>query len=69
MATRRQPAPSTDPKRRTRKAQTKAPDPQAIAQRAYELFLARGGVHGDDVTDWLSAERELSPPAAADITS
>jgi hypothetical protein len=34
--------------------------PQAIAARAYELFLERGGEHGGDVDDWLRAERELS---------
>jgi hypothetical protein len=34
-------------------------DPHDIARRAYELYLARGGGHGDDVTDWLLAEREL----------
>lgn len=31
----------------------------AVARRAFELFLARGGVHGHDVEDWLAAEREL----------
>jgi hypothetical protein len=31
----------------------------AIAQRAYELYLARGGTHGADMDDWLQAEREL----------
>jgi hypothetical protein len=30
-----------------------------IAQRAYELYRARGGTHGADVDDWLQAEREL----------
>jgi hypothetical protein len=30
-----------------------------IRQRAYEIFLARGAVPGDDVQDWLRAEREL----------
>jgi len=30
-----------------------------IAQRAYELFLARGGAHGNDVEDWMTAERSL----------
>ena len=30
-----------------------------IAQRAYELFLARGGMHGNDIEDWLIAESEL----------
>lgn len=35
------------------------PDPNAVARRAFELFLARGGVHGHDVEDWVAAEREL----------
>jgi DUF2934 family protein len=30
-----------------------------VAQRAYELFLARGRVEGHDVEDWLKAERQL----------
>ena len=33
--------------------------PDEIAQRAYELFMARGGAHGNDVDDWLIAESEL----------
>ncbi len=32
---------------------------EAIASRAYALFLARGGAHGDDWADWLQAEAEL----------
>jgi hypothetical protein len=32
-----------------------------IARRAYELFLQRGGEHGRDWEDWLTAERELMP--------
>jgi hypothetical protein len=35
-------------------------DAQAIAMRAYELFLSRGAGHGDDWADWLAAERELA---------
>ena len=31
----------------------------AVAQRAYKLFLARGRVDGHDVEDWLEAERQL----------
>ena len=31
-----------------------------VSQRAYELFLARGGVDGQDFDDWLTAERELT---------
>ena len=30
-----------------------------IARFAYALYLARGGSHGDDVADWLEAERRL----------
>src|SRR5262249_20630172 len=31
----------------------------AIARRAYALYLARGGQEGHDVEDWIQAEREL----------
>ena len=31
----------------------------AIAVRAYELFLERGCAHGNDLDDWLRAEQEL----------
>ena len=31
-----------------------------VAQRAYELYLARGGADGQDFDDWLAAERELT---------
>lgn len=30
-----------------------------IARRAHELFLARGAGHGNDLEDWLQAEREI----------
>lgn len=30
-----------------------------IAERAYQLFQQRGGSHGSDVQDWLTAEREV----------
>ena len=32
---------------------------QQIRERAYEIYLARGGQEGNKVSDWLSAEREL----------
>jgi hypothetical protein len=35
------------------------PSPEMIAARAYALFLARGGAHGDDWADWFRAEAEL----------
>jgi hypothetical protein len=31
-----------------------------VAQRAYELYLARGGGDGQDFDDWLTAEREVT---------
>jgi hypothetical protein len=31
-----------------------------IAERAYELYLARGASDGQDWDDWLEAERELT---------
>ena len=40
----------------------------AIAQRAYEKFLARGGDHGQHEADWASAELELrAEMASADL--
>ena len=34
---------------------------QEIRDRAYEIFLQRGGQVGYEVDDWLQAERELTP--------
>jgi len=34
-------------------------DRERLAARAYELYLARGGSDGQDMDDWLVAEREL----------
>lgn len=41
---------------------------QRIAEKAYALFLERGAVHGDDVTDWLQAERIIQEELAAEKT-
>ena len=32
---------------------------QAVNLRAYELWQAAGGQHGDDLRHWLEAEREV----------
>lgn len=37
---------------------------QKIEQRAYELFVARGGVHGYHLEDWVKAEKEILTGAA-----
>ncbi|MFI5397447.1 MAG: DUF2934 domain-containing protein [Candidatus Binatia bacterium] len=42
------------------------PTPDHIAQRAFELFLARGATHGQDVEDWLRAERQLRSTESGD---
>ena len=31
-----------------------------IRNRAYEIYVGRGGQHGYEVEDWLQAERELT---------
>ena len=40
---------------------------EAIAQRAYELFLQSGGEHGRDIEHWLTAERELGVSTSASV--
>jgi hypothetical protein len=30
-----------------------------IRQRAFEIHIERGGIHGCDLEDWLQAEREF----------
>ncbi len=37
----------------------KSPPAEQIQQRAFELYLERGGQDGYDVEDWLAAESEL----------
>jgi hypothetical protein len=37
----------------------------AVARRAYDLFLGRGSEHGHDLDDWFAAERELRMRDAA----
>jgi hypothetical protein len=32
-----------------------------IRNRAYEIYLQRGGQPGSELEDWLLAERELTP--------
>jgi|SoiMethySBSTD1v2_1073268.scaffolds.fasta_scaffold118474_3 DUF2934 family protein len=36
------------------------PSHEAIARRAFELYEMRGGVGGDEMSDWLRAETELA---------
>lgn len=43
----------------TEEATKHGPTPEQIRERAYEIHIARGGIHGCDLDDWLQAEREL----------
>lgn len=42
-----------------RNTTTEGPSREEIAQRAYELYVARGGADGSEQEDWLQAEHEL----------
>ena len=35
------------------------PTREEIELRAYEIYIERGGAHGQEAEDWLQAEREL----------
>ena len=39
------------------------PSDEEIRRRAYEIYLERGGLPGDEIDDWLRAERELQKVA------
>lgn len=49
-------------RRATTKTKKKAPDPDQVRFRAYEIYLRRNG-HGDELSDWLQAEEELAAHA------
>ena len=52
----------------TRTTRRVAPTVEEIRQRAYEIFLARGGMPGNELEDWLRAEQELKQPDAARVS-
>jgi hypothetical protein len=43
----------------SRRACITTPAPAEIRQQAFEIHIARDGIHGCDPDDWLQAEREL----------
>jgi len=45
--------------------ETATPNDDAIAKRAYELYLQRGSVPGHELDDWLEAEAQLTREASA----
>lgn len=60
MAKRKSPrASSNETKPSENKSGSQSPMSEAVAQRAFDLYLARGGQEGHDLEDWLQAEREI----------
>jgi len=53
------------PKKQADRKKVSAPTAEEIAQRAYEIFVARGGEPGHELDDWLQAESELLREHAA----
>ena len=47
--------------KKPRKASTQ-PTREEIALRAYHIFLERGSTPGNELEDWIRAERELRQP-------
>ncbi len=46
----------------TESKSTHAPTHEQIEARAYEIYVERGSVDGNDVGNWLEAEAELTQP-------
>jgi hypothetical protein len=46
----------------------KTPTQKEIEMRAYELYLQRGGEDGNDLNDWLAAEKELTESLQMDLS-
>ena len=48
----------------TQQSQVFAPESgeDDIRRRAYEIYLSRNGAPGNDIEDWLRAEREVCQP-------
>jgi Protein of unknown function (DUF2934) len=50
---------TSSPEVRKTRAATANPTTEAIALRAYQIYLERGGAPGNALEDWTRAEREL----------
>jgi hypothetical protein len=60
----------TSPAPRKRRATpARKPTCEQIQARAYEIFLRRCGAPGDQLQDWLQAERELAPMRKSPVKS
>ena len=56
MAKTRESSSPTEQKTRVAKNQ---PAPEEIALRAYHIYLERAGTPGNELEDWIAAERQL----------
>jgi hypothetical protein len=45
------------------------PTSEEIRQRAFEIYIERGRIHGSDLDDWMQAERELQKKIQGDRKS
>ena len=45
------------------------PTAEQIRQRAYEIYLSRGSGNGNELSDWLQAQQELSEATGEQIIS
>jgi hypothetical protein len=63
---RRKPENSSDQEAGQQFGGTAVADRERVAIRAYELYMARGCGEGQDLDDWLCAERELNSPATTE---
>ena len=52
--------------RRKKTSPAAAPSAEEIRVRAYELYLERGGQDGNEVDDWVRAEKELRQRSKSD---
>jgi hypothetical protein len=51
----------------SKRSKSRIPSNDDVARRAYELFQARGGEPGNDLENWLQAERELNHTPDDDV--
>ncbi len=47
----------------------RVPTSEEIRQRAFEIYIERGRIHGSDLDDWMQAERELQEKIQRDRKS
>jgi Protein of unknown function (DUF2934) len=44
-------------------SESRAPNHDEVRRRAYEIYLERGGLPGQELKDWFQAEREIESAA------